>query len=114
MRLMTEIMENQPITLALIDTSPTRRKLMAGIGLLFAAPALVKASSLMAVKAQRPPFITADWAFVENYSAIWLSRTIIWDRTPVIEFTQAPDAYNWKPVSSSLYNFQGIPIVFDK
>lgn len=35
---------------------PTRRGVIGGIGLLFAAPAIVKASSLMPVKVYRPDY----------------------------------------------------------
>ena len=55
--------------------NPTRRKLIGGIGLLFAAPAIVKASSLMPVKVYKAPmFIAADWAFAESYSAVFQTR----------------------------------------
>lgn len=93
----------------------TRRKLIGGIGLLFAAPAIVKASSLMPVKMYKASmFIAADWGHTESYSAIFQARMITWGKQPVIEITQAPDPSKWVYSDGVPLQIQGIPIEFDE
>lgn len=83
-----------------------RRGLLAGLGALFVAPAIVRATSLMPVSVLEPTLLAPEAVVAESNAAITLGRTRwifeddIWKPAP-------PEAPDWSEATPLLVEFDG-------
>lgn len=84
-------------------TVPSRRGFISGLAALIAAPALVRASSIMPAKAWVEPAVTADPTPISDdmadlYRWIWdnMDRCLVGHQSPLLSEGRLPEVSAWK------------------